>query len=74
MSRGYPSNVARCRPPSRVARFLRLLGFHLRRHKEPIPWALPPDEPPDAGVREPRRPRSPLRGGAVALELPRDLD
>jgi hypothetical protein len=30
-----------------------------------------PGEPPDErGVREPRRPRRPQLGGAVALELP----
>jgi len=29
-------------------------------------------EDPDAGVREPRRPRTPSLSGAVALEEPRD--
>lgn len=53
-----------------MGRFLRFL----RRCDDAIPWALPPDPPPEIGVREPRRPRSPLRGGAVALELPPDLD
>jgi len=32
-----------------------------------------PDDP-DAGVREPRRPRQPSLSGAVALDEPRDDD
>jgi hypothetical protein len=43
--------------PGLVSRFLQFLGL-----RKP---------PPDIGVREPRRPRSPNRGGVATLELPR---
>jgi hypothetical protein len=56
-----------------MERFLRFVRLR-RRRDDLIPWALPPDLPPDIGVREPRRPRPSLSGGAVTLELPPDLD
>jgi len=49
---------------------LRFVG--LGRWDELGSWSIPL-EPPDAGVREPRRPRPSLSGGAIALELPPDL-
>jgi hypothetical protein len=42
--------------PSRITRLLRFL--RLRR------------QPPDIGVREPRRPKPSASGGAITLELP----
>jgi hypothetical protein len=60
------------RPPRRAKRLVRRLAF----------WRRPPhafgeflwlEPPPDAFVREPRRPRPYAPAGAAALELPPDM-
>lgn len=74
--RGYAgsvrSDVPTCRGNRKgfVQRVLTMLGFHreLRRCGD----FLLEDPPPDAFVREPRRPRPPRLGGAIALEIPHD--
>ena len=48
---------------------LRSLIDRLRRRREPVP-ELPDDEPPDIGVREPRRPRPGAGSGTAVLEPP----
>jgi len=56
---------------SRLARFREWLSRRARRHQE-LP-GLPPDMgPPNAGVREPRRPLPFAGAGAVAVQLPED--
>ena len=54
-----------------IDRALRALGL---RRRPPEPAIFPDDADPDAGVREPRRPRPHASGGAVALELPPETD
>ncbi len=59
--------MARCTPRrSRIERLLRFLRLRRERYDD-LAWQLPPDAPPDVGVREPRQPRPSLPGGAVAL-------
>jgi hypothetical protein len=56
---------------TRLERMLKVLRF--RRTLRRCGDFLLEDLPPDAFVREPRRPRPNAPGGSVALELP-DLD
>ena len=72
--RRYPLGVTRCRQEqNRLRRLLRFLGIR-RRRTHLVPRVIPDEGPPLTGVREPRRPRPSASGGAVALELPRDLE
>jgi hypothetical protein len=48
----------------------RLLAFLGLRRPPRQPFAELDDQPPDIGVREPRRPRPESPGGAATLELP----
>jgi hypothetical protein len=54
----------------RVGRMLAVLRF--RRELKRCGDFLLEDPPPDAFVREPRRPRPSQPGGSIALELPPD--
>ena len=54
----------------RVRRVLAVLTF--RRELKRCGDFLLDDPPPNASVREPRRPRPTQPGGAIALELPPD--
>jgi hypothetical protein len=52
-------------------RFKRLIGF-IRHYRDPKPLLTPdrPDDPPDIGVREPRRPRPGSGSGSAVLDPP----
>jgi hypothetical protein len=71
MKRGLDRPTCRRERETLFRRVLAFLGF---RFHQKLCGDLPFNErPPDAFVREPRRPRPIAPGGAVALELP-DLD
>ena len=53
----------RCRQPSRFRRLIALFRF---RHRKQEPFYWPEEQPPDIGIREPRRPR-PAGGAGTAV-------
>ena len=52
----------------------RVLGRLGLRRRPPEQAVFPDDLDPGVGVREPRRPRPNVSGGAVALELPPETE